>query len=138
MTKQIKVCLYDEEVSNISIDDGKKMSPSLGDVTEKEYLLQLIDQMQEAGIIRKTGEDTFEIVRDGRWKPKEGENYFWIAGDGVIMFEEWNRNHGDFENHTWEMGNCFLTREQAEQARDKVKETLINFHKENYGEPKEN
>jgi hypothetical protein len=48
------------------------------EVLKKEYLKLLWD-MQEAGIIREIGPDTFEIVRSAetkRWKPFDKETFY--------------------------------------------------------------
>ena len=61
-----------------------------------------------------------------RWKPKEGEEFCFITHAGYVYCENYSdKTNEDF----WEFGNCFKTREETEQARDKVKETLLAFHK---------
>ena len=60
-----------------------------------------------------------------RWKPKEGEEFCFITHAGYVYCENYSdKTNEDF----WEFGNCFKTREETEQARDKVKETLLAFH----------
>jgi hypothetical protein len=68
------------------------------------------------------------LVDPERWKPKEGESYWWLAVEKVV--QEWTgnwRNHKD-DRLRWELGNCFKTKAEAEQARDKMKETLMQSH----------
>ena len=69
------------------------------------------------------------VVDPERWKPKEGESYWWLAVEKVV--QEWTgnwRNHRD-DQRRWELGNCFKTKVEAEQARVKIKDVLLNFHK---------
>ena len=65
-----------------------------------------------------------------RWKPKEGESYWWLAVEKVV--QEWTgnwRNHRD-DRRRWELGNCFKTKGEAEQVRGRIEGVLLNFHHE--------
>lgn len=54
------------------------------------------------------------------WKPKNGEEYFYINDDGSIENTDWvDKNLSD--KCSYELGNCFKTEEEAE----KVKRHLI-------------
>jgi hypothetical protein len=61
------------------------------------------------------------------WKPEVHEKYwyleFWGGGCARVWIGE------DFDWQRWEAGNCFKSCELAAQARDKLKEVLLNFHK---------
>ena len=75
--------------------------------------------------------NVFEMVglaKPERWKPKEGESYWWLAVEKAV--QEWTgnwRNHRD-DQLRWELGNCFKTKAEAEQASERIKETLLAFH----------
>ena len=61
-----------------------------------------------------------------RRKPKEGEEFCFITPAGYVYCENYSeKTNEDF----WEFGNCFKTREETEQARDKVKEVLLDVHR---------
>lgn len=63
-----------------------------------------------------------------RWKPSKGDKYCILDMYGKIHDLVWN---GDSVDHKfYNFGNCFPTYEEAEKALEKVKETLLNFHKE--------
>jgi hypothetical protein len=59
-----------------------------------------------------------------RWRPIQGGEYFKIDSDGEIHKIIWNDDVLD--RKFWAFGNCFQTHAQAEQARGKVKEILLN------------
>lgn len=62
-----------------------------------------------------------------QWKPKEGEDYYyiaWVASEGfVTMVETW-LEHESFNPKVWEAGNCFRTEEEAQQVIDQLNEAL--------------
>ena len=58
-----------------------------------------------------------------RWKPKEGEEYYFVDNDGRIEVVEWGEDvEGD--NDRYSFGNIFCTTKKAEEAKEKVKELL--------------
>lgn len=61
------------------------------------------------------------------WRPKEGEDYYyiaWVASEGfVTMVETW-LGHESFNPEVWEAGNCFRTEEEAQQLIDRMNEAL--------------
>jgi hypothetical protein len=60
-----------------------------------------------------------------RWKPEVGD-FYWIVS--VIGEASKYRFHNDgADNGMVAFGNCFQTKQQAESARDKVKELLLNI-----------
>ena len=62
-----------------------------------------------------------------RWKPAHHQPYFLILGNGYIECFRWSDTK--FDEEAGGFGNCFRHRRYAEQARDKIKEVLANFHK---------
>ena len=63
-----------------------------------------------------------------QWRPSQGDTYFKIDSDGEVHKITWNED--DLDKKFWAFGNCFQTRAQAELARGKVKEVLVNLHRE--------
>lgn len=75
--------------------------------------------------------DLFEKDRSAapqRWKPEVEQTWFWIGFDGAIMEDIWRDTPGD--NQAWVWGNCFGTRQEAEEVRCKLQEVFVNFHRE--------
>lgn len=70
------------------------------------------------------------------WKPKEDEKYWFVMGDGKIVWQIWFENTWDL--NYWKIGNCFRTKEEAEFYREKLFVTaeLQRFADENNGELK--
>jgi hypothetical protein len=60
-----------------------------------------------------------------KWKPKEGERFYFIGVQGevaeAIYDVDWAKE--------CEFGNCFRTKEQAQEAAEKVRELLLRLHK---------
>lgn len=60
-----------------------------------------------------------------KWKPKCGENVFYITAIGYAHpYLSITNSHSLFINGLFKFGNCFKTKEEAEAARDKVRELL--------------
>ena len=55
-----------------------------------------------------------------RWKPKEGDKYYYIDVDGEVDFSTFDSGVG-FKHRTIEIGNCFETAEEAEKAAEELK-----------------
>jgi hypothetical protein len=66
-----------------------------------------------------------EFNRVKRWSPKFGEWYWSFRGTGEPMNYKCIDSREDDFRIKW--GNCFATKQQAESARDKVKELLLNI-----------
>ena len=61
-----------------------------------------------------------------RWKPQEEEVWFSIIYNGEIIGNAWHNTTS--HRRAYELGNCFKSRTEAEQAREKIKEVLLTFH----------
>jgi hypothetical protein len=63
-----------------------------------------------------------------RWKPKEGHlcHYFTLFGDIQMGYFSDNLIDGK----QYDFGNCFQTSAQAQEAARRVRELLLNYHKE--------
>jgi hypothetical protein len=61
-----------------------------------------------------------------RWKPEEGERYYFIGADGkagqTVFYEVFESGP-----QNWELGNCFKTEAEAQVAAEKVKALLLNL-----------
>lgn len=68
----------------------------------------------------------YEEIKLPRWKPKYDENYYQINGFGEVVGDIWYNTQID--ESFYKFGNCFRTKEEAEAARDKIKE-ILNKHK---------
>jgi len=50
------------------------------------------------------------------------EKYWIVDNNGSVVMTY--LVHSSFENERFNFGNCFKTKEEAEEARDKIKEVL--------------
>lgn len=53
------------------------------------------------------------------WKPKDGEDYFYIGIDFTI--DSWENVDDDTDKRNFRIGNCFPTEERAEQVARKIR-----------------
>lgn len=67
----------------------------------------------------------FEEV-DSRWKPEIKDDYHFISYDGRVVDDCWENTTVD--QFKLEFGNIFKTREEAEEARDKVRSLLLSLN----------
>ena len=93
--------------------------------TEEEKQL-LFAKMKEQGLRWNAEEKRVEKVR---WRAKKGENYFLL---NRITFEvdHYYECFDEVDAKLYKYGNYFRTREQAEEAARRVKETLRKYHEE--------
>ena len=61
-----------------------------------------------------------------RWKPKHGEEYWFIWDTGQIKNKVWGT--WSYDERRWAIGNCFQTRPHAERAREGLQAYLRRFH----------
>lgn len=82
-----------------------------------EEIQELNDQLAAGG--KCWNPDTMQIEKL-RWKPKEGEQYWYVASWGGV----WCRHHinSDVDQGILQLSNVFQTKEQAEKALEQVKE----------------
>ena len=57
--------------------------------------------------------------KSGRWKPKDGEVYFFITNDGYVSYKSWDNDGTD--NNRYAIGNCFPTEEAAEFEAERLR-----------------
>lgn len=59
---------------------------------------------------------------DWRWKPKAGENYFFISSE--LFVEVTSNDEFDLDEAHIRCGNCFRTSDEAEAMAEKIKKLL--------------
>lgn len=59
-----------------------------------------------------------------RWKPKNGEWYYYIDDRLRIIESMANWHDEEADNSRYELCNCFRTKQEAEEAVDKIKKVL--------------
>ncbi|WP_314712612.1 hypothetical protein [Prevotella pallens] len=92
--------------------------------TEEEKQL-LFKKMKEQGLKWNADEKRVEKIR---WRAEEDREYYSIDVDmKVYKFFEDNE---ECDNTLYDALNYFRTKEQAEEAAKRVKETLRNYHEE--------
>lgn len=64
--------------------------------------------------------DWFEEIKESnRWKPETDQKYYYLDSDGTALGDEWN--DWSLEDDRFDIGNCFQTKEEAEQVKEYLK-----------------
>ena len=92
--------------------------------TEEEKQL-LFNKMKEQGLKWNAEEKRVENIR---WRAKKGGCYYFI--DVNLTVKSIDDTYSTFDNELWDAFNYFRTKEQAEEAARRVKETLRKYHEE--------
>ena len=80
-----------------------------------EYEQKMSDLQNQIEELKKV-----EIEEDDKvWKPKRGDDYFYIAGRGCVEDDSWQNWSED--NERYSIGNCFKTYEEANFVVEKLK-----------------
>ena len=64
----------------------------------------------------------YKEIKLPRWKPEYAKRFFYINPSGIVGVNVWYDTN--VNESYYEFGNCFKTFEEAEAARDKIKEIL--------------
>lgn len=80
----------------------------------EDYYQIIMIELKEKGYVYNRND--IEIYKD-IWKPINDETYWYITSFGIVT--DTYRSEGDAcDNRHIELGNCFQTKEQAEEARE--------------------
>lgn len=60
-----------------------------------------------------------------RWKPKKGEEYWGCSTDSIFCLV---CSNSKLDSQFYERGNCFQTKEKAEEAFEKITQLLKEHH----------
>ena len=60
-----------------------------------------------------------EVKESGWWKPKFGEEYFFLSNTGEVKLYSWEND--EIDEYRYSAGNCFNTKDAAERYRDYLK-----------------
>jgi hypothetical protein len=63
-----------------------------------------------------------------RWKPDNGDLVYYNSWCGDTRYEHYCDHHDFLQAYNF--GNVFQTRDQAQEAARRVRDLLLNYHKE--------
>ncbi len=66
----------------------------------------------------------FPILRKTKWKPEEGERYYFV--DEMMDVQSYHYESADLDNFLITAGNCFKTQEEAHEMAAKFRKVLQN------------
>lgn len=100
------------------IEEAGNMVPCRG----ISYVIVHKDQLEEnPNILTEWFE---EIKESNRWKPDEEQKYYYVSSSSIIFNDVWS-NSSSIDNGRFEIGNCFLTKEEAERATEYLKALAV-------------
>ena len=79
----------------------------------KAKFLEKLEELQKEAEAQKEQEELKP------WKPETEEQYFFVK-DSFYASGYWNEND-EVDNHNFEIGNCFRTKERAEEVAKKMR-----------------
>lgn len=92
---------------------------------------KLEQELEELKDILKQKEKQLEKAKEREpFKPKHGQSYYFMDSETSIM-STWYSDDSARDRYRKEIGNCFRTREIAEEAVKKVREVSHNVHMQN-------
>ena len=69
--------------------------------------------------------DWFEEINEStRWNPEKFQKYYHVGGDSFVYDDNWD-NGPAIDNGRFEIGNCFQTKEEAEQVVEYLKALAV-------------
>lgn len=105
--------------------DARWGNGTLRYATNEEKQL-LFDKMKEQGLKWNAEEKRVEKIR---WRAKSGKYYFSFSGT-TFNLDCYTECFARDDTNLYNCGNYFRTKEQAEEAAKRVKETLRKYHEE--------
>jgi hypothetical protein len=102
------------------MESVETMSESLWRVTREKMFERVKHAMR---VVQRE-----EQAKSVRWKPSQGAEYWYINDTGAVDNNRWEGDR--FDVGRWDTGNVFRTKQEAEHAREKIKELLIKLHNE--------
>lgn len=103
---------------------GCWLSSAFHHATEEEKQL-LFDKMKEQCLRWNVEEKKVEKIR---WRAEDGKEYCYVGNQGILMVDTEDGHITD--KNRYEFSNYFRTENQAKEARNRIKETLKNYHNE--------
>ncbi|MHB0809282.1 MAG: hypothetical protein ACYCDV_07945 [Facklamia hominis] len=94
-------------------------------MTELEELKQQVSYiLKRINELETQGDET-----DNRWKPKVGEEYWWIDVNGELYKDKWGND--EFDNNIFNHTDIFPTEEQAifDRERKRIRRELMKYGK---------
>lgn len=79
----------------------------------KAEFLEKLEELQKEAEAQKEQEELKP------WKPKDGEDYFYIGIDFTI--DSWENVDDDTDKRNFRIGNCFKTKKRAEQVAKEMR-----------------
>lgn len=116
---------------NVSMDVNGTLTQYSGSIWHGEKIVCFIEDYRLASnsevkrfhkLLNKCGKDwdgEKKQLVDFKWKPKQGEAYYYVDCTGDVCSSQWKKEPDDLDCYNF--GNCFRTSNEAEVMAKKIK-----------------
>lgn len=113
--------LHNIGLEGAAYDSYCNSQDTLRPATEEERR-ELLDALAKEG--KRWNAEKKRIEDLPRWRAKKRRAYYYIIQDRMVAYKE--EAHEALDNHNYELGNYFRTREAAEKAAKQIREIFKN------------
>ena len=110
---------------NTNHSSNEKWNKDAFRLATEEEKSEFFDKMKEQGLLWNAEEKRVENIR---WRAKRHETYYSVHM--CLSMVNTIETYKSFDNKLWDNFNYFRTKEQAEEAVKRVRETLRKYHEE--------
>ena len=108
-------------ISELYFDDNCSSQELLRPATEAEKQ-RLFDALAKEG--KRWNAEKKRVEDLPRWRAKKRRAYYYIIQDRMVAYKE--EAHEALDNHNYELGNYFRTREAAEKVAGQIRDIFKN------------
>ena len=113
--------LHEQRLQTVISEIGWGYTENFSPATEEEKQ-RLFDALAKQG--KRWNAEKKQIEDLPRWRAKKRRAYYYIIQDRMVAYKE--EAHEALDNHNYELGNYFRTREAAENVASQIKDIFKN------------
>ena len=113
--------LHEQRLQTVVCEMGWGYTSDYGSATEAEKQ-RLFEALAKQG--KRWNAEKKQIEDLPRWRAKKRRAYYYIIQDRMVAYKE--EAHEALDNHNYELGNYFRTREAAEKVAEQIRDIFKN------------
>ena len=113
--------LHEQRLQTVISEIGWGYTENFSPATEEEKQ-RLFDALAKQG--KRWNAEKKQIEDLPRWRAKKRRAYYYIIQDRMVAYKE--EAHEALDNHNYELGNYFRTREAAEKVASQIRDIFKN------------